>query len=104
MDRDTKKIDNGVYVAGWLGTGPTGVILTTMNVAFSVAKSICDDIHSGSLNTNEAKSGLILKNKRIVTWEHWKRIDQAEQNAGKAKGKPREKLTEIEEMLQIAGL
>ncbi|KAH8336721.1 hypothetical protein KR059_001821 [Drosophila kikkawai] len=102
--KDTEKIDPGLYVAGWLGTGPTGVILTTMSGAFAVAKSICDDIAANVLDTSCAKPGYEAADKRVVTWDGWKRIDQFESEAGKAKGKPREKIVSIEEMLRVAGV
>ncbi|XP_018798910.1 PREDICTED: NADPH:adrenodoxin oxidoreductase, mitochondrial [Bactrocera latifrons] len=104
-DAVSKMVDPGIYVAGWLGTGPTGVILTTMNGAFTVAKTICDDILSNKLDTSTAKAGLDTKQlQRVVTWTHWQRIDEAETQAGKVLGKPREKLVDVEEMLKVAGL
>uniref|UniRef100_A0A0A1XCN3 NADPH:adrenodoxin oxidoreductase, mitochondrial n=1 Tax=Zeugodacus cucurbitae TaxID=28588 RepID=A0A0A1XCN3_ZEUCU len=104
-DAVSKTVDEGIYVAGWLGTGPTGVILTTMNGAFSVAKTICDDISSKKLDTSISKAGLDAKQlQRVVTWAHWQRIDEAETKAGQALGKPREKFVDVEEMLKVAGL
>ncbi|XP_067632138.1 NADPH:adrenodoxin oxidoreductase, mitochondrial [Eurosta solidaginis] len=104
-DAVSKVVNKGLYVAGWLGTGPTGVILTTMNGAFAVAKTICDDILSNTVDIKQTKPGLNAKQlDRAATWAHWQRIDQAEQEAGKALGKPREKLVDIEEMLKVAGL
>lgn len=102
--KDSEKIDPGLYVAGWLGTGPTGVILTTMNGAFAVAKSICDDIAANVLDTSSAKPGYDADGKRVVTWDGWRRINDFESEAGKAKGKPREKIVSIEEMLRVAGV
>ncbi|XP_037946263.1 NADPH:adrenodoxin oxidoreductase, mitochondrial-like [Teleopsis dalmanni] len=99
-----KSIDKGLYVAGWLGTGPTGVILTTMNGAFSVAKTICDDISSNKVDTNTAKNGIAISDKPVVTWDGWARIDKYETEAGKAKGKPREKIINVKAMLEIAGI
>ncbi|XP_055839477.1 NADPH:adrenodoxin oxidoreductase, mitochondrial [Episyrphus balteatus] len=97
-------IDKGLYVAGWLGTGPTGVILTTMNGAFGVAKAICDDVEQNFIDTETQKSGLDISDKRVVTWKGWTEIDKYEVEIGKAKGKPREKLIDIEKMLKIAGV
>ncbi|EDW90008.1 NADPH:adrenodoxin oxidoreductase, mitochondrial [Drosophila yakuba] len=98
------KVDPGLYVAGWLGTGPTGVIVTTMNGAFAVAKAICDDINANALDTSSAKPGYDADGKRVVTWDGWQRINDFESAAGKAKGKPREKIVSIEEMLRVAGV
>ncbi|EDW36314.1 GL16741 [Drosophila persimilis] len=100
----TDNVDAGLYVAGWLGTGPTGVILTTMSGAFAVAKNICDDIASNALDTSSSKPGFEADDKRVVTWDGWRRIDDFEMETGKAKGKPREKIVSIAEMLRIAGV
>uniref|UniRef100_A0A8C6WGR8 NADPH:adrenodoxin oxidoreductase, mitochondrial n=1 Tax=Neogobius melanostomus TaxID=47308 RepID=A0A8C6WGR8_9GOBI len=37
----------GLYVSGWLKTGPTGVIATTMNSSFDTARSLLEDLSSG---------------------------------------------------------
>lgn len=105
QNNESKSVEPGLYVAGWLGTGPTGVILTTMNGAFAVAKTICDDIAANKFDISSLKPGFEPgQGKQVVTWEGWRRIDQAESEAGKSKGKPREKITSIPEMLRIAGV
>ncbi|XP_012160234.1 NADPH:adrenodoxin oxidoreductase, mitochondrial isoform X2 [Ceratitis capitata] len=104
-DATSKSVDKGLYVAGWLGTGPTGVILTTMNGAFGVAKTLCDDIISNEVDTSSTKAGSEAKQYgRVVTWSHWQRINQAEIKAGERLGKPREKIVDVDEMLKVAGL
>lgn len=104
MDAESKAIDKGLYVAGWVGTGPTGVIVTTMNGAFAVAKTICDDILSNQVDTHVLKPVLSVKDRRVVSWEGWKEIDKAEIAAGHLKGKPREKIVDIDLMLKTAGV
>ncbi|KAJ8940008.1 hypothetical protein NQ318_011952 [Aromia moschata] len=73
------KVDEGVYTCGWLGTGPTGVILTTMGNAFGVADMILHDIEVEGLDKVE-KSGyaeilkvLQEKNVQIVSWRDWEK-------------------------------
>ena len=41
------------------------------------------------------------KQTRAVNYDGWKKIDEAEVKRGEPKGKPREKFTRIEEMLDI---
>lgn len=94
----------GLYVAGWLGTGPTGVILTTMNGAFAVARTICEDFEANKIAHDEQKPGLDTTRKRIVTWKGWQQIDKAEEAEGKKHGKPREKIVRVDEMLKVAGV
>ncbi|XP_013144397.1 PREDICTED: NADPH:adrenodoxin oxidoreductase, mitochondrial isoform X2 [Papilio polytes] len=93
-----------LYVSGWLGTGPVGVILHTMSNAFLVAKAICEDFKDFK---NPPKGGFeevkkILSNHQIVDWEGWEKIDKYEIAQGKKVGKPREKVCNIRKMLEIA--
>lgn len=94
-----------LYVAGWLGTGPAGVILHTMGHAFQVAKIICEDLKKDSNETpgfEGIKKYIIEKNIQIVDWQGWERIDKYEIEEGKKLGKPREKVCDLTKMLQIA--
>ncbi|XP_026764004.1 NADPH:adrenodoxin oxidoreductase, mitochondrial isoform X2 [Galleria mellonella] len=87
-----------LYVAGWLGTGPIGVILHTMGNAFQVAKVMCDDLKNKDCFTDkggfeEIKKNYIKNSSPIVNWEGWERIDKYEIEQGKLRNKPREKGT-----------
>ncbi|KAI5730086.1 hypothetical protein M8J76_009885 [Diaphorina citri] len=99
-----------IYSAGWLATGPVGVILSTMSNAFEVGQRIGQDFQSGRLNSDTKKPGSdfildIVRSKGVpvVTWEGWKAIDKEETERGKLKGKPREKIISIEEMISVSG-
>ncbi|TID26501.1 nucleotide-binding domain-containing protein [Venturia nashicola] len=100
----------GLYVAGWAKRGPTGVIASTMEDAFSTADSLIHDIETGSpmLNTEEGSTGLGWEGLRKETegrgvqttsWRDWLWIDHLEKEEGKKLGKEREKMTSVEEML-----
>ena len=39
---------------------------------------------------------------QVITWEKYQKLDQEEIRRGNTVGKPREKITSIEEMLHIA--
>lgn len=101
-------VDNGLYAAGWLATGPTGVILSTMSNAFAVADKICNDLQTKDLLENEKPGfdGIVgklkEKNVQIVRWTDWLKIDKYEQEEGKKLGKCRRKLLDVGEMLEIA--
>lgn len=101
LQRDSNEPDRGLYVAGWLATGPSGVILTTMNNSFAVAQTIIHDIQSGALKIDSIKPGIDPKNRHIVTWSDWEKIDKREVENGKKANKPREKIVSVEEMLKI---
>jgi len=94
-----------VYVAGWIKRGPSGVIGTNKPDAAATVQAMLEDaaqypVWDGpSLDLNAIPSLLAAKQVRTVTFTDWKRIDQIEIAAGKKRGKPREKLTTIAELL-----
>lgn len=103
------KIENGLYAAGWLATGPTGVILSTMSNAFAVADTVVNDIENNNI-LDKNRSGFdfiseILQKHavQVVTWNDWLEIDKYEQEEGKKIGKPRTKILDISKMLDIVG-
>lgn len=48
---------SGLYCSGWLKTGPTGVIATTMNNSFDTAMSLMEDMASGLVDLSAARAG-----------------------------------------------
>ncbi|KAK7918932.1 hypothetical protein WMY93_010216 [Mugilogobius chulae] len=99
----------GLYVSGWLKTGPTGVIATTMNSSFDTARSLLEDMSSGAVDVSTQRPGsssvrALLDERGIqpVTFCDWEKIDLVETQRGEAVGKPREKIQTVEEMLQVA--
>lgn len=98
---NTIKYEPGVYVSGWLGTGPMGVILSTMNNSYVVAKNLCHDIQTNAIDCT-TKPGLDLKKYTTsITWQDWLKIDKHEVKLGITNGKPREKILRTTEMLKI---
>lgn len=102
----------GMYCAGWVKRGPTGVIASTMQDAFSTADAIADDwySHIPFLNAEHGGSGLgwdgvkdeaERRGCRRVSWQDWQKIDAAEKAKGQLKGKEREKFTTIDDMLAV---
>lgn len=92
----------GLYVTGWLGTGPMGVILSTMNNSYLVAKNLCHDIQSKAIDCS-TKPGLDMnKYTSSIAWQNWLKIDKYEIELGKSNGKPREKILRTSEMLEIS--
>jgi adrenodoxin-NADP+ reductase len=100
---------HGLYCAGWVKRGPTGVIASTMMDAFSSADIIVQDWDNDVpfLNAEEKSTGLgwdALKKEvgvRALSWSDWKRIDAVERARGRAKGKEREKFDSVESMLGV---
>ncbi|KAM9426570.1 NADPH:adrenodoxin oxidoreductase, mitochondrial [Pholidichthys leucotaenia] len=99
----------GLYCSGWVKTGPTGVIATTMNSSFDTARSLVEDMDLGLLDTAAIKPGsqsigALLEKRGVkpVTFSDWEKIDHVETKRGESVGKPREKLLTVEELLQAA--
>lgn len=40
---------------------------------------------------------------QVVTFQDWLKIDREEVERGQARGKPREKLVDVQELLSVAG-
>lgn len=116
----------GLYCAGWVKRGPTGVIASTMEDAFATAEAVAEDwnsggvrfLHNGDGSTSAGESGTVtgwegvkaevskgpgLDNARVVDWGRWKKIDAAEKERGEEAGKEREKFTSTAEMLGVLG-
>ncbi|HRP07352.1 MAG TPA: hypothetical protein PLL69_02595 [Gemmatimonadales bacterium] len=98
---------NGVYVAGWIKRGPSGVIGTNKLDATQTVDHLLADAAAGRINLagrspDELLDRLGAQGARITTWDGWLAIDRHETELGKPAGKPREKLTKVEEMLTIA--
>lgn len=98
----------GMYCAGWVKRGPTGVIASTMEDAFASAESIAMDWKAGRPMLSDGGNAMgwdgldkIRKTTRIVSWEDWLRIDRAEKERGRQIGKIREKMGSVEEMLAV---
>ena len=97
----------GLYCSGWVKRGPAGVIANTMEDAFDTAESIAKDwgnkepFMSGANGWDALREDAATQSLRPVTWDDWKKIDEAEKERGKAKGKKREKFTSIPDMLGV---
>lgn len=97
-------VEDNLYAAGWLSTGPVGVILSTMNDAIYVGGKISKDLDPTSAKSGSCEILKILdsKNIRAVSFDDWEKIDKIEISRGKDVGKPREKIVDVSEMLDIA--
>jgi adrenodoxin-NADP+ reductase len=102
----------GMYTAGWLKRGPTGVIVSTMIDAYETADTIVDDLKNGKdmLDHGSTKVGAeglkyIMNERQItpVSYGDWKKIEAQEFAIGENLGKPREKFSKIQDMLAALG-
>jgi ferredoxin--NADP+ reductase len=96
------RIGPGLYAAGWVKRGPTGVIATNRPDGQNAAQLIAQDFAGGGKKPGRKALEATLKEKglRWVTYADWARLDQYE--VGKARpGAPREKVARIAEMLKV---
>ena len=95
----------GLYTAGWIKRGPSGIIGTNRACAVESVEMLLQDINKFP-SDKEGRVALykILddNNARYINYPQWEHIDAAEVAAGEPKGKPREKFTRRDEMLTIA--
>lgn len=99
-------VERGLYTAGWIKRGPTGLIGTNKADSFETVDMLLEDLDK--LDSGETRRGaagcyeiLNRRNIRHISFEDWKKIDAAEIARGEPAGKPREKYTCINEMLAL---
>jgi len=105
IDPENKVPVERLYVAGWIKRGPSGVVGTNKPDAVETVGLMFEDLQKGQVPNNiqtdeEAVPALLAqKGVRYVSFDDWKFLDQIEVETGKKIGKPREKMTTVEEML-----
>jgi ferredoxin--NADP+ reductase len=97
----------GLYVSGWIKRGPTGIIGTNKPDAGETVESLLADVAAGSvLRPPDPDPGAVerLLGERqpdVVSFDDWRRIDAAETASGAAAGRPRVKLTSVQDALDV---
>ena len=100
----------GEYVVGWIKRGPSGVIGTNKKDAQETVDAIFADMaaQNGAGHRPEAPDAgaveelLRERQPQLVSYAGWEAIDRHERARGETAGRPRVKVTSIEEMLRIA--
>jgi ferredoxin--NADP+ reductase len=96
----------GLYVAGWIKRGPTGVIGTNKRDAHETITALLADsptLAKAPVRDPEALPALLAeRGARVVTWQGWCAIDKAEVVLGQAEGRARIKIVDLEELLRAA--
>jgi ferredoxin--NADP+ reductase len=100
----------GEYVVGWIKRGPTGVIGTNKKDAQETVDAILADLSSRTLpeppapDPAEVQAALRERVPHLVSYAGWTAIDRHERSLGEPHGRPRVKLTSIDDMLELAAL
>jgi ferredoxin/flavodoxin---NADP+ reductase len=93
----------GVYCAGWIKRGPTGVIGTNKKDATESVRLLLEDAAAGRLpvatERHDLADVLAERGAEPVLYAGWEAIDQVEKAAGEPHGRPRIKLCTWDELL-----
>ena len=95
----------GVYAAGWIKRGPTGVIGTNKPDALETVKCMVADVADGKVlqpsgATSDAAARLVRERQpAFFSYADWLQLNEVEVSKGKEIGAPRVKFTRIAEML-----
>ena len=99
------RVAPGLYVAGWIKRGPSGVIGTNKKDATETVALLLEDAHAGLLpNRSEGTLEALLEERGVeaVLYAGWEAIDAAERVAGEPHGRPRVKLCSWDALLAAA--
>jgi ferredoxin--NADP+ reductase len=99
----------GIYVAGWIKRGPSGVIGTNKPDSAETVGAMLADVARGehlepSAASADAAAAFVLSRQPLaVSYADWRRIDALECSNGQACGRPRLKFASVDEMLAALG-
>jgi len=99
------RVEPGLYVAGWIKRGPSGVIGTNKKDATETIERLLEDARAGRLPRGSGEDVLDLLVERgaePVLYAGWEAIDAAEKAAGEPHGRPRVKLCSWDDLLAAA--
>jgi len=97
---------HGLYATGWIKRGPTGIIGTNRGDSVDTVARLLADLPNLDDGEKRGVVGLVehfsARKKHYISYLDWDKINRHEIQAGSLKNKPREKVTRISEMLEIA--
>jgi ferredoxin--NADP+ reductase len=104
VDPESRRALPGVYAAGWIKRGPSGVIGTNKKCALETTTLLLADHAAGRLpqptsTPDELLEELRVAGTKVVDYSGWEAIDAHERALGAQSGRPRVKLVNREELL-----
>ncbi len=113
LDPASNEPTPGEYVVGWIKRGPSGVIGTNKKDAQETVDALLQDlapssngaapVHAPASPDAQAVERLLRSRQPdLVTYAGWEAIDRHERALGELAGRPRVKLTRIDELLRVA--
>lgn len=97
----------GVYVTGWIKRGCRGIIGSNKKCSAETVHCLLEDMNAGRLTKatldKEGVMAVVRERKPDVTlMSGWLAIDHAEREAGRLRGRPRVKVTDMTSLLKSA--
>jgi ferredoxin/flavodoxin---NADP+ reductase len=105
IPNDRGRVEPGLYAAGWIKRGPSGVIGTNKKDATETVEVLLEDARAGRLGrASDATLEELLAERGVdaVLYAGWEAIDRAEKAAGAPHGRPRVKLCSWDALLDAA--
>jgi ferredoxin/flavodoxin---NADP+ reductase len=95
----------GEYAVGWIKRGPSGIIGTNKPDSVETVRMMIEDMNEGKTNTPAQPTRAALdallaeRGVEVVSYQDWLLLDQHEQTLGQSEGRPRHKLSRVDEMM-----
>jgi ferredoxin--NADP+ reductase len=105
IENERGRVAPGVYAAGWIKRGPSGVIGTNKKDAAETVELLLEDLRDAprkDVAAEDVVGFLAERAPRLVMYHHWTSIDELERAAGEKLGRPRVKLCTWDELLAAA--
>ncbi len=109
LDSETKQPLTGLYTSGWIKRGPSGVVGTNKPDSVETVTCMLEDVRADKIlqpdHVDAASIEQLVRERKpdYFSFNDWKRLDELEQERGKAIGRPRLKFTSVEEMKRALG-
>ena len=105
VDPVSRSVIANEYVVGWARTGPQGLIGPHKAASAHVVEHMIADgagLEARKLPEREAIDSLLRqRGVQIVSFNDWKRLDDVEVARGERRGAPRDKIVDVESMLEV---
>ncbi len=109
VDPDSKEPITGLYTAGWIKRGPSGVIGTNKPDSAETVELMLEDARAGKVlqpthaGVDEAEIYVLSHKPTYMSYADWQKLDAYEIAQGVSAGRPRVKVTDVKDMLIAAG-
>lgn len=107
LSNDGQDVLPGLYTVGWIKRGPSGVIGTNKADAVATVGCMVEDlaalpgIDDAMRDPAQAEAFVRSRKPNYVNRDGWKKLDAHETARGAEQGRPRVKVTSVDEMLAI---